>query len=480
MAPLSLGTTWSLPGGAPPGAVAESLEMGTGMPLAWLRLERSQVAAVGARLRAARDEALLEVETGELVEILGRVGERFLEEGDPLRIEALEGLPRWSGISPEMARAVVDGMARDWTRSSLLRLVESDFPDPGVLHRFVPGGRPGSRQRALGDPLLVQVVSGSVPGVSATALLRGLLVRSATVVKPGRGDLLLPLLLAAGIGEEHPGVSRALMIHYWPGGDESARGVEQGWLAEADRVVVYGGPEAVEGARRGSREGVPVVAYPHRLSLGMVGRERTGPEGTSLLRDAARALSLFDGRGCVTPQVLFVEEGGEWTGEEWAQRLAVELEGMAHELPPGKLSPGEAAAIQQIRGAAEMREAAGLGDRLWRGEGTGWTVILDRGSGLRGSCPGRVVRVVPVQDLEEVPGLLAAVGPLLQTVALEVEDERKAGLSEALARAGVSRMTTLAAMPWPPPWWHHDGVPPLGALVRWSDLEGDPGRPPPG
>jgi hypothetical protein len=370
---LSRGVTWSLPGGDPPGAVPEPLEGGAGISSAWLRLEGSQVAAVGARLRAAREETLLGLETGELVEILGRVGERFLEEGDPLRIEALEGLPRWSGISPEMALAVVDGMARDWTRRSLRRLVESDFPDPEVLHRFVPGGRPHSRPRALGDPLLVLVVSGSVPGVSGTALLRGLLVRSATVVKPGRGDLLLPLLLAAGIQEEHPGVSRALMVHYWPGGDESARGVEQGWLSEADRVVVYGGGEAVEAVRRGSREGAPVVVYPQRLSLGMVGRERMGPEGGALLRDAARALSLFDGRGCVTPQLLFVEEGGEWTGEEWARRLAVELQEMAHELPPGKLTPGEGGGDPPPGpSTAPGPPAAALHRGATRGEARGW------------------------------------------------------------------------------------------------------------
>jgi hypothetical protein len=26
-------------------------------------------------------------------------------------------------------------------------------------------------------------------------------------------------------------------------------------------------------------------------------------------------------------------------------------------------------------------------------------------------------------------------------------------------------------MAWPPPWWHHDGHPPLGELLRWCDLE---------
>lgn len=476
---LSRGTTWTTPGdGLPPGGSVEPLETGRDPSLSWLRMEATQVAAVSAGLRSARDAVLLGLETRELVEILGRVGERFLDEGDPLRHAALEGLPLWSGISPPMARAIVDGMAADWTRLRLRHLMESEFADPEVLHRFVPGGRPGALHRALGDPLLIQVVSGSVPGVSATALLRGLLVRSATVVKPGRGDLLLPLLWGEGLAREHPALSRTFLIHYWPGGLDASRAMERAWLAEADRVVVYGGPDAVEVARRGAGEGVPVVVHPHRLSVGLVGRERAGPADGGLPEAAARTLSLFDGRGCVTPQVLFVEEGGVWEPGEWAARLAGALEGMALELPAGELAPAEAAAIQQIRGAAEMRQAAGLGDRLWQGQGTGWTVILDRGGGLRGTCPGRVVRVVPVERLDDVPGMLAGVARLLQTAALEVGPDRRPGLSEALARVGVSRITTLPAMPWPPPWWHHDGAHPLGSLVRWTDLEGGPDHPP--
>jgi len=468
--------SWVLPGAAdPPGSVQLLQGEGGGGELPWLRPDPGEITTLAREMRAAREEVLLGRDTLALVDVLGRVGERFLDPVDPLRRAALEGLPGWSGVSPEMALAVVDGMARDWTRPRLLGMVESDFPDPRALQSFVPGRQPGQWERALGDPLLLQIVSGSVPGVSATALLRGLLVRSATVVKPGRGDLLLPLLWARGIREEDPSLGRVLGIHYWPGGAPLSVEVERGWLQEADRVVVYGGPEAVGAAREQLPPGVPLVAYPHRISVGLLGREWGGAPGCDrLLREAARALSLFDGRGCVTPQLLFVEEGGRWSGEDWGTHLAAAMEAEASALPPGRLSADEAGRIQQLRGTAEMRGAAGRGDRVWRGEGTRWTVILDPGEGLRGSCPGRVVRVVPVGDLELVPRRLAELAPHLQTVALEVEDARRPALAEALARSGVPRITTLAGAPWPPPWWHHDGEGPLLALVRWTDLEEAP------
>ncbi len=75
-------------------------------------------------------------------------------------------------------------------------------------------------------------------------------------------------------------------------------------------------------------------------------------------------------------------------------------------------------------------------------------------------------------DLAEVPPLLAPLAPFVQTVALEGAGERREELAEALARAGVVRIPSLEATPWPPPWWHHDGAGPLRVLLRWTDLEG--------
>ena len=41
-----------------------------------------------------------------------------------------------------------------------------------------------------------------------------------------------------------------------------------------------------------------------------------------------------------------------------------------------------------------------------------------------------------------------------------------------LARLGASRVVPISQIPWPRPWWHHDGSGPLLDLVRWTDLEG--------
>lgn len=457
---------WRLPA-SPSGAVESLGGSGVTSPVEWLRPAPGEIQRVAAAMAGAREEELVGRPTRTLVAALGRVGRRFLDPGDRLRREALEGLPGSAGVSPAMGRAILDGMAADWTPGRLSALLASEFEDPSVLERFVP--RPGGGAlRALGDRLLVQVVSGSVPGVSTTALLRGLLARSATLVKPGRGDLLLPLLWMEGLMEEDPGLAGAAGVHYWPGGDPGSAPVEAAWLEAADRVVVYGGEDAVASVRQGTR--APIVVYPHRISVAMVGKEVwRGPGSDTVARDLAKAVSLFDGRGCVSPQLVFVE-GSPREVWEWARVLAGAMEEEAQRLPPGALEVAEAARLQQLRSLAELEGAAGDGG-VMAGSGTSWTVLVGDTDPLEGVCPGRVLRLVPVPGLEGVPERLRPLAGHLQSAALEVADGRRMALAGALAVAGVSRLTSLEGMAWPPPWWHHDGQGPLRVLVRWAEVE---------
>ena len=82
----------------------------------------------------------------------------------------------------------------------------------------------------------------------------------------------------------------------------------------------------------------------------------------------------------------------------------------------------------------------------------------------------RTVQVVPLTDLEQLPDLLARMGSHLQTVGTAGLGDREQVLASRLGRAGVSRVVPFSEVPFPPPWWHHDGGNPLGDLVRWVDL----------
>lgn len=420
------------------------------------------LAEAGAHLHERR--------TDSLVASLGRAGARFLDPGDPIREESLDLLPAAAGLSPAMAREVVDGMARDWTADRLARLVRAQFADPAVLDGFRPGPG-GSRRRAFGHRLVVQLGAGNVAGVSVGGVARALLARSPVLLKPGLHDAVLPVLYARALADCDPELAAALAVLYWPGG---AAATEAEVLTQAGLVVVYGGADTVEAVRARLPATTPLVAYGHRVGVALVGREALAAgraDGTAMA--AAGALAAFDQRGCVSPHLFWVEEGGALTPAEWAARLAAALTAVEKDLPAGPAPAEVASRVQQLRGTSELKQAAGEGVRVFRPAGVEWTVVYDPDPAFAPSCLGRFAWVKPVPDLERVARLLTALRPVLQTAGLCGAGARAASLVDQLGRAGVSRVTPLGRMAWPPAWWHHDGGDPLRALVRWVDWEAE-------
>lgn len=409
------------------------------------------------------------------VEALGAVGRRFLDPDDSLRQEALALLPRTSGLSEPMAEVVLDGMARDWLPDRLARLVREELGESPALGRFVPRG--DRAVMAVAPRLCVQLVAGSVPGVGVNALIRSLLLGAPTLLKPGLGDVTLPILFARALLEESPDLARRLAVVYWPGGEEELEGAA---LAEAEVVTIYGSDATVASIRSRAPVSARLIAYHHRNGVGVVGTGVLTSPGSAAkaARAVAGAVAVFDQRGCVSPSVVYVEDAGaEVSPPAFARELAEALEGLEATLPSGELGRLERSAVHQLRGTAEML-AAGWGDdeedrpRVVHGGGTApWTVFYDPYRALETRCVGRVVVVRPFRTLDELYARLAPAGPHLQTVGAAGLDERLEELAGALGRIGVSRVAPFEAVPFPPPWWHHDGRGPLRDLVRWVDLE---------
>lgn len=414
------------------------------------------------RLRAA-GPALVRRSTEDIARALGAVGIRFLDADDPLRREALERLPHDAGLSPRMAGAVLQGMASDWSADRLGRTLRAEFGDPRCLDG--PTELNGRRLMAHGPGLCVQIVSGSVPGVGVHALLRSLLVKAPTLIKPGRGDELLTELFARGLGELDPGLAGALAVLCWRGGSEPP---EREAMTAADVAVVYGSDATVGALRAMAPATTRVVGYHHRMGVALVGRE-SDPDRAAA--DLARSVAFFEQRGCVCPHRVWVESGGAVDASDFASRVAGEMAVLESSLPSATLSPEEASALQQLRGTAELRAGAG-GGRVWHGGAASpWTVIFEPDAEPGPGTFARGLRVHVLDDLEGAGDVLAPLGAHLQTVGYAGFGLRLDRLTEIAGRAGASRVVPLRAMPFPPPWWLHDGRGPLRELVRWVEVE---------
>lgn len=425
----------------------------------------TQVADVAHRLWESR-AALAQRPALDVIEALGAAGQRFLDASDPIRLEALAGLPESSGLSPAMCVTVLDGMAADWTTERLQTLVAAELGGADVLDGFVARG--GRQTMALGPALAVQFVAGGVPGVGVTALLRSLVVKGPTLLKPGRGDLLLPTLYARALAAIDPALAESLAVIYWPGGSVEH---ENAALAHADLVTVYGSDTTVRALRARVAPSTRLVEYHHRVSVGVVGRVALSHDHLDrTAADVAAAVAMYDQRGCVSPQAIFVEEGGSASPVEFADRLARALADLEVRLPTGRLDLHQASELQQARSTAELLTATG-GGLVRHGHAAAWTVVMVEGPSASTPPAGRFVRVTPIADVEELTAQLAPLGAHLQTVGVAGLGARVERIAKALGESGASRVVPFGAVAFPPAWWHHDGRGPLLDLVRWVDLE---------
>ncbi|HET9950131.1 MAG TPA: acyl-CoA reductase [Longimicrobiales bacterium] len=440
-------------GGAPPLGVAEA-------SADWVRSLAAALAEAGGALRARP--------AAEVARALGRVGARFLDSADELRARALALLPAASGLSPAVSEAVLDGMAADWTEERLLRLLDVELGGPAALDGFIR--REGREQAAFGPRLCVQVVAGSVPGVGVSALLRSLLLKAPTLLKPGRGDVVLPVLWARALREADPALADALAVVYWKGGSVE---LEEAALSSADVVVAYGSDATVRALRARAPATARFVGYAHRVSVGVIGREALGAtEAREAARVVAHAVAILEQRGCVSPRVIHVEEGGETPPQAFAELLATALEETEARLPGPPLELAERTALRQLRDTAELLAASDPErTRVRHGGSASWTVVYQAGAERALDGPGRLVLVRPVSDARDLTERLAPLATPLQTVGFAGMGARTEEVARALGALGASRVVPFEAGPFPPAWWHHDGRGPLLDLVRWTDLE---------
>jgi hypothetical protein len=382
-----------------------------------------------------------------------------------MRSEALERLPGSSGLSHEMCEMVLDRMAADWTAERLGELIEIELGDSRCLDDLVENEARAAM--AVGPSLCVQIGAGGVPGVGVTALVRSLLVKAPTLLKVGRGDALLPQLYARSLAEVDEPLSRSLAVASWPG--DSPELLEAA-IGDAEVVVVYGSDHTVASVRARLPVTTRLVAYHHRISIGVVGRDALTLEAApSAAAEVASAVAAFDQRGCVSPQVIYVEEGGAYAPAEFAGRLAEALESAEEQWPTGELDLAEASRLQQARGTVEMMTAE-HGGRVHHGRGA-WTVAWEPRDFPTVPVAGRFVRVRPIADASELARVLRPLAAHLQTVGVAGLGDRASAVASALGALGASRVTPFRSVAFPPPWWHHDVRGPLRDLVRWVDLE---------
>ena len=183
-------------------------------------------------------------------------------------------------------------------------------------------------------------------------------------------------------------------------------------------------------------------------------------------------MAAWNQLGCLSPHVIYVQQRGAQSPEQFAEILAEELARLEEIEPRGALPVQTAAAIASRRSFYEVRAAHSPDTRHWSSQNsTAWTVVYEADPRFQLSCLHRFVYVKPADDLTEALRHAESVRGNVSTVGLAAPEDQALGLATELARWGVPRVCALGRMQTPPLAWRHDGRPPLGDLITWTDLE---------
>ncbi len=442
-------------------------------------------------LKRNRAQYLAQRSTDSLVRLLCDVAEAWLKPDNAFRRLVLESGPEKTGFTRATLQKGLDNFFHQFTPENLHALLVQELGDAvsvtgdgchvtseAVSPRHSPaepklpseGWSPVTRHFWRGPELLVHIAAGNLPSPALMSVVLGLLTRSAQFMKCAHGAAFLPRLFAHSIYDADAKLGACLEIAEWRGGNVE---LEAALFAGSDCVTATGSDETLAAIRARLPVKTRFLGYGHRVSFGFAaGGVLHGSTARQIITRAADDVVAWNQLGCLSPHVIYVESGGEVSPEQFAERLADELERREQTEPRGELPAEHAAAIASRRGIYEVRAAHSPETRMWRSKNsTAWTVVHEADARFQLSCLNRFIYVKGVKDLAEALQNAEIVRGQVSTVGLAVPEHKLEELAAQLARWGATRVCPLGRMQNPPLTWRHDGRPALGDLVTWTDWE---------
>jgi hypothetical protein len=374
---------------------------------------------------------------------------RLAQDG-PLLSSARAALETSSGLSAPMIAWALSSTLSTFDVDALRRLARNAMPP-----------RPGAFAARSGN-LAVVVLSGNVFTACLKAVAVPLLLGFPVIAKASSRDDALPRALALALKEADRELSRAYEVVTFDRDDETqARAL----FAQADVVSAFGADASIVGIRALLPARVALIAHGHGLGAAWINAAalRNESEADELARRLALDVAAYDQRGCLSPQTVWIQNGGQVTPARFAELLRARLEELSRDLPRGPGALSTQSAELQWRGVS-----ATLGELL---EGPDFAIALEQGDSAPRPSPGmRNVQLIALDDESLVLERLKAFGVHLKCLAIaNMSDASK--LAVALPSPLAPRICSLGRMQTPSLDSLSDGLAPWEGFQRWIDLD---------
>ncbi|TVM19206.1 hypothetical protein DPQ33_02270 [Oceanidesulfovibrio indonesiensis] len=412
-------------------------------------------------------ETLAMYSVDQLAEIFGRAA-AFWQKASDVKSRVATAVSALTGLSVPVVEASITVEQGNSSAADILAALDRELGNRHCLDGFVDDPNLKGMTRAFGSELVAAILTSNVPGLAYLPLVRAMMVKSPLAAKLSSREPVFGPAWMQSVAAIEPPLAETAALLFWSSSDAA---LEQAMIAPSDTLIVYGGVQSVAHFRETWGASKRIVVHGHKISLAMVGREALADEKSARRLAARLALDvvMFDQRACVSPQICYVETGGNVSTEHFAELAGQELAALESILPASSTNLDAAASLGMERNIAAFQAAQDDGMHVFAGPSH--TVVHESTPSFTGVLPARYLRVCPVADLKEVIELCRGKGEFLQNVGLACSRKRAVPLAEMLARAGVSHITSPGSMHKPSMRWKHDGMACFADLVRYTDIE---------
>jgi acyl-CoA reductase-like NAD-dependent aldehyde dehydrogenase len=374
------------------------------------------------------------------------------------RRRALDAVGARTGYSQPVVEFAFDRLFRPLTGDAIAAVIAGELGSLDVLDAFV---RRGTRRatRALPIGRVCVISSRTTIGVAIVPAIFALCAKCAVLVKD-REDHLVSAFFAT-LAEMHAELGDAVAARPWRGESDAVN------LDAFDSIVSFGNDRTLAAISASLQFPTRLIAYPSKISAGYLSRSSLARQrdADAAACGAARDMLLYDGQGCLSLHVLFVERGAEVSPTRFCETLSDAIEDAAREFP-AVASAESSARRATARDMASLR--SDRDQRIFTDTRSSYLVVLDPPLDQPPLLLPRALSVYSVADPREAVAYIERHRIPLEALAVA---ESNANLRNVAAGLGASRMTLLGSLQEPPLGEFHGGRPRIAEFVRWISDE---------
>lgn len=321
------------------------------------------------------------------------------------------------------------------------------------------GSGEGVKRYIMPSGVLFHIAAGNADVLPAYSVLSGLVCGNVNVLKLPSQDNGITVKILSGLVEEMPELAEYIYVFDTPSSDVPSM-IKMADVA--DRIVVWGGDEAVAAVRRIAPPSVPIVEWGHRIGFCCVtgGFEKHEDELYKLAEHIIKTSQLF----CSSCQRIYVIDPDPYSADRFCRFFLPILQEERYKRPQKDI--GAVAEVTLMR-YSQTVEAAMTGvktaDRVYTGNGCSLSVKDDPELEISGFF-GHVD--VTALSLEELFRVLRRKRGYLQTASVIADGDELERIENTVIRAGVVRITPPDKMSFAYTAEPHDGVAELGRYCR--------------